>query len=182
MRLHSLTIFRGLFGGALFVSRLAALLHAQPSDAEACADPCCAFAAALYERGGEPQHLFIESRTGGREPVCPPGGVRCADSRLNLRNACNTSFAFCRSFPRIEWCRPARRAERSQLLPRWGTQTLDFAARYEENIRTLPLHGYGVCTPNTMYLPYTAGPSFPSDTRTLSGWTNFPAMNVSAGK
>ena len=36
--------------------------------------------------------------------------------------------------------------------------------------------------PNTMYLPYTAGPSFPSDTRTLSGWTNFPAMNVSAGK
>ena len=37
MRLHSLTIFRGLLEDPV-VSRLAALLHAQPSDAEACAD------------------------------------------------------------------------------------------------------------------------------------------------
>ena len=40
-------------GGDPVVSRLAALLHAQPSDAEACADAYCAFAAALYERGGD---------------------------------------------------------------------------------------------------------------------------------
>ena len=52
MRLHSLTIFRGLLEDPV-VSRLAALLHAQPSDAEACADAYCAFAAALYERGGD---------------------------------------------------------------------------------------------------------------------------------
>ena len=43
MRLHSLTIFRGLLEDPV-VSRLAALLHAQPSDAEACADAYCAFA------------------------------------------------------------------------------------------------------------------------------------------
>lgn len=49
---HSLTIFRGLLEDPV-VSRLAALLHAQPSDAEACADAYCAFAAALYERGGD---------------------------------------------------------------------------------------------------------------------------------
>ena len=42
MRLHSLTIFRGLLEDPV-VSRLAALLHAQPSDAEACADAYCAF-------------------------------------------------------------------------------------------------------------------------------------------
>ena len=37
-----------------------------------------------------------------------------------------------------------RGALKGAFLPRWGTQTLDFAARYEENIRTLPLHGYGI--------------------------------------
>ena len=73
MRLHSLTIFRGLLEDPV-VSRLAALLHAQPSDAEACADAYCAFAAALYERGGDLSTYLLKA-------VCPPGGVRCVDSR-----------------------------------------------------------------------------------------------------
>ena len=79
MRLHSLTIFRGLLEDPV-VSRLAALLHAQPSDAEACADAYCAFAAALYERGGDLSTYLLKAV---------------------LRNACNTSFAFCRSFPNL---------------------------------------------------------------------------------
>lgn len=99
MRLHSLTIFRGLLEDPV-VSRLAALLHAQPSDAEACADAYCAFAAALYERGGdlstyllkavlEDENLYVRRRRPVRR--FPP----------SLRNACNTSFAFCRSFPNL---------------------------------------------------------------------------------
>ena len=93
MRLHSLTICRGLLEDPV-VSRLAALLHAQPSDAEACADAYCAFAAALYERGGDlSTYLLKACMSAGRRPVrrFPP----------SLRNACNTSFAFCRSFPNL---------------------------------------------------------------------------------
>ena len=120
MRLHSLTIFRGLLEDPV-VSRLAALLHAQPSDAEACADAYCAFAAALYERGGDLSTYLLKAVL--------------EDENLYVRRAASGAPI------------PAELAECLQhelCFLRWGTQTLDFAARYEENIRTLPLHGYGI--------------------------------------
>ena len=99
MRLHSLTIFRGLLEDPV-VSRLAALLHAQPSDAEACADAYCAFAAALYERGGdlstyllkavlEDENLYVRRAASG------------APIPAELAECLQLSFAFCRSFPNL---------------------------------------------------------------------------------
>ena len=141
MRLHSLTIFRGLLEDPV-VSRLAALLHAQPSDAEACADAYCAFAAALYERGGdlstyllkavlEDENLYVRRAASGA-PI-PAELAECLQHEL----------CFLQELSQFDGA-SLRGALKGAFLPRWGTQTLDFAARYEENIRTLPLHGYGI--------------------------------------
>ena len=141
MRLHSLTIFRGLLEDPV-VSRLAALLHAQPSDAEACADAYCAFAAALYERGGdlstyllkavlEDENLYVRRAASGA-PI-PSELAECLQHEL----------CFLQELSQFDGA-SLRGALKGAFLPRWGTQTLDFAARYEENIRTLPLHGYGI--------------------------------------
>ena len=141
MRLHSLTIFRGLLEDPV-VSRLAALLHAQPSDAEACADAYCAFAAALYERGGdlstyllkavlEDENLYVRRAAFGA-PI-PAELAECLQHEL----------CFLQELSKFDGA-ALRGALKGAFLPRWGTQTLDFAARYEENIRTLPLHGYGI--------------------------------------
>lgn len=141
MRLHSLTIFRGLLEDPV-VSRLAALLHAQPSDAEACADAYCAFAAALYERGGdlstyllkavlEDENLYVRRAASGA-PI-PAELAECLQHEL----------CFLQELSQFDGA-SLRGALKGAFLPRWGMQTLDFAARYEENIRTLPLHGYGI--------------------------------------
>ena len=98
MRLHSLTIFRGLLEDPV-VSRLAALLHAQPSDAEACADAYCAFAAALYERGGDLSTYLLKAVLEDEKPVCPPGGVRCADSRRTCGMPATRALLFAGAFP-----------------------------------------------------------------------------------
>ena len=141
MRLNSLTIFRGLLEDPV-VSRLAALLHAQPSDAEACADAYCAFAAALYERGGdlstyllkavlEDENLYVRRAASG------------ASIPAELAECLQHELCFLQELSKFDGA-ALRGALKGAFLPRWGTQTLDFAARYEENIRTLPLHGYGI--------------------------------------
>ena len=118
MRLHSLTIFRGLLEDPV-VSRLAALLHAQPSDAEACADAYCAFAAALYERGGdlstyllkavlEDENLYVRRAASG------------ASIPAELAECLQHELCFLQELSKFDGAalRGARRALRARLLLR----------------------------------------------------------------
>ena len=141
IRLHSLAIFRGLLEDPV-VSQLDALLRAQPSDAEACVDAYCAFAAALYEKGGdlsayllkavlEDENLYIRRAASG------------ADVPAELAECLRRELCFLQELSRFDG-EALRIALNDLPLPFWRTQKLDFAACYEENIRTLPLHGYGI--------------------------------------
>ncbi|MFQ8833269.1 MAG: hypothetical protein ACLR7U_10610 [Ruthenibacterium lactatiformans] len=139
MRLRP-TIFRGLLEDPV-VSRLAALLHAQPSDAEACADAYCAFAAALYERGGdlstyllkavlEDENLYVRRAASGA-PI-PAELAECLQHELCFLQELSHLMA------------PLRGALKGAFLPRWAHANAGFRRALKENIRTLPLHGYGI--------------------------------------
>lgn len=142
VRLHCLTVFRALLEDPV-VARLDALLAADPADPVRAADAFCAFAAALYEAGGDWSAYLLDAvlRSANLHVRRAAAGGALPSE---LTEALRQELLFLQRLSRFDAAalRGAMRA--ADALPRWRTQALDFCARYDEHVRTLHRHGYGI--------------------------------------
>lgn len=149
MQLHCLTVFRALLNDTV-VARLDALLAADLADRAGAADAYCAFAAALYEAGGDwsaylldavlhSENLHVRSIAAG---LPPPD---------ELTEALHGELLFLQRLSGFDGASVRASLGDLEMLPRWRTHSVDFRARYEEHLRTLHRHGYGVYAQYTVF-------------------------------
>lgn len=166
LRLHGLTVFRALLEDPV-VARLDALLAAvcaymggtantgnaasaenaagagNTENAVRAADAYCAFAAALYEAGGDwsgylldavlrSENLHVRRVAAGTPPT------------EELTEALHWELRFLQRLSAFDGTALRTVLGGPGTLPRWRTQPLDFRARYEEHLRSLSRHGYGI--------------------------------------
>ncbi len=148
LRLHGLTVFRTLLQDPV-IARLDTLLAAACADASdtenavKAADACGAFAAALYEAGGDwsgylldavlrSENLHVRRVAAGMPPIA------------ELTEALQGELCFLQRLSAFDGAALRKLPGVLGALPRWRTQPLDFRARYEEHLRTINRHGYGI--------------------------------------
>ncbi len=140
--LHCLTVFRTLLEDPV-VARLDALLAADPADTVGSVDAYCAFAAALYKTGGDwsaylldavlcSENLHVRKVAAGSPPP------------EELTEALHWELRFLQRLSGFDGAAARAALGDWNALPRWRTQPVDFRAQYEEHLRTLHRHGYGV--------------------------------------
>lgn len=106
-------------------------------------DAYCAFAAALYEAGGDwssylldavlrSENLHVRRVAAGTPPT------------EELTEALHWELRFLQRLSAFDGAALRAALGGAGTLPRWRTQPLDFRARYEEHLRTLGRHGYGI--------------------------------------
>lgn len=148
LRLHSLTVFRTLLRDPV-IARLDALLAAACADvadaenALAAVDACCAFAAALYEAGGNWSSYLLDAvlRSENLHVRCAAAGTPPTEE---LTEALQEELRLLQRLSAFDGAALREALGGLGTLPRWRTQPLDFRARYEAHLGTLNRHGYGI--------------------------------------
>ena len=149
LQLRSLVVFRSLLNDPV-LSRLGALLDADPADARTCVDAWCDFAAALFAESDdlssylldllmEDENIYMHQSC-GENPVSP------------FLEAClENELAFMQELSRFDGSSIRAALDYDGFLPQWKTSELDFAAAYRERIATIHQRGYGIFSQYRMF-------------------------------
>lgn len=142
IRLHGLTVFRALLEGAAF-ARLDALLAAEETDALGLADAYGAFAAAVYEAGGDWSLLVRDAVLRSENAYVRALAVGTPPTE-ELTRALYGELAFLQQMSGFDGAAQRAALGTPDVWARWRTQKIDLRAQYEAHLRALHRRGYGI--------------------------------------
>ncbi|MGI6721162.1 MAG: ATP-binding protein [Anaerovoracaceae bacterium] len=144
IRLNTLTIFRGLLDDPV-ISDLKDLLWmvGESEDTKATVSAYSAFAALLYEEGGnlssymlravlDDENFYVKMTAAGRTPTQPM--EECLDRELELLQ----------EISQLQSSQVTMYIGYHGFLPSWDTEPCDLPAEYRKRLADLPSHGFGI--------------------------------------
>lgn len=142
IRLHGLVIFRNLLNRRV-IQRLDALLCCDIHNTAACVDAYSSFAAALFNHTESFSRYLLKFMMED-ENIYMLQSCRSHTASENMQACLTQEIAFLQQLSSLTSAEVQQAIGYNGFLPAWTTEDLDFAAAYEERIRELPKHGYGI--------------------------------------